>query len=141
MVLINNYNRLCTNIIELYFFNIKIDKWYFYLKLGKAFTFFRGFKVIKQLSSSLDLHLSGWKNAFPPSLWLPPCLGMIKGNFDVAVRDSFEVAAAVVSDTSGNVILAATLKLFGSDVLQEESTAALFAGYYLPCSFCFLEFC
>jgi hypothetical protein len=50
---------------------------------------------------------------------------MIKGNFDVAVTDSFEVVVAVVSDTSGSVILAATIKLVGSDILQEESTTAL----------------
>jgi hypothetical protein len=85
-------------------------------------------KVIKQVSSSLDLHLSAWKDASLPSLWLPPCPGRIKGNFDVAVRDSFAVAAAVVSDSSGSVILAATLKLVGSDVLQGEATAALLAS-------------
>jgi hypothetical protein len=75
-------------------------------------------KVIKQVSSSLDLHLSAWKDASLPSLWLPSCLGRIKGNFDVAVRDSFAIVAAVVSNSSGSVILAATLKLVGSNVLQ-----------------------
>ena len=46
----------------------------------------------------------------------------------MAVRDSFAVAAIAVSDSSGSVILAATLKLVGSDILQGEATAALLAS-------------
>jgi hypothetical protein len=60
-------------------------------------------KVIKQISSSLDLHLSAWKDASLPSLWLPHCPGRIKGNFNAAARDSFAVAVAMVSDSSGSV--------------------------------------
>jgi hypothetical protein len=46
----------------------------------------------------------------------------------VAVRDSFAVVVAVVSDSSDSVILATTLKLVGSDVLQGEAIATLLAS-------------
>jgi hypothetical protein len=43
----------------------------------------------------------------------------------VAVRGSFVVAAAVISDAMGNVILAATQELHGTDSLQGEALVAL----------------
>jgi hypothetical protein len=43
----------------------------------------------------------------------------------VAIRDNFAVAAAVISDTAGNIILAATQKLHSTDVLLGEASAAL----------------
>jgi hypothetical protein len=49
----------------------------------------------------------------------------IKGNFDVAIRGSLAVAAAVISDDSGNIISAATMKLYSLDALQGEALAAL----------------
>jgi hypothetical protein len=56
-------------------------------------------------------------------------LGRIKDNFDVAVRDAF--AVAMISDTFGNIILVANLKLVGSDVLQGEATVARLASILL----------
>jgi hypothetical protein len=35
----------------------------------------------------------------------------IKGNFDVAGRNSFAVVVAVINDSSGNIIMAATQRL------------------------------
>jgi hypothetical protein len=55
-------------------------------------------------------------------------LGCVKGNFDVAVRDSFAVVAAVISDSSSNIIMAATQKLLLTDPLIGEASAALLAS-------------
>jgi hypothetical protein len=82
-------------------------------------------KTIQQLKVTLEHHYSAWKAAVLPSLWLPPDFGSFKGNFDVAIRDDFAVAAAVISDYSGEVILAATKRLSSSDVLMGEAAAAL----------------
>jgi hypothetical protein len=51
-----------------------------------------------------------------------------KANFDVAVRDSFSVAAGVICDSSGSIIFAATLKLPSTDALLGEASAALLAS-------------
>jgi hypothetical protein len=56
---------------------------------------------------------------------MPPIIGWIKGNFDVAVRGSFAVAVAVLSDENGTIFAAATQKLVSTDVLQGEAHAAL----------------
>jgi hypothetical protein len=84
-------------------------------------------KAIKQVSTSLELHLSTWHAANMPSLWFPPLMGSVKGNFDVAVRNSFVVPAAVISDSSGNIVLAAMHKLPSIDFLQGEAFADLLA--------------
>jgi hypothetical protein len=73
-------------------------------------------KLIIQRSSTLGFHLEAWNAASSPSLWTPPGVDGIKGNFDVAVRDSFAIAAndsfaiaaTIISDSSGNIIMAAT---------------------------------
>lgn len=59
-------------------------------------------KAMQQISQSLAFHCVAWREAALPSLWLPPCAGHIKENFDVAVRDSFAVATAVTNDDSRN---------------------------------------
>jgi hypothetical protein len=87
------------------------------------------FKVSQQLHASLGSHLLAWKNASLPSLWLPPCVGSVKGNFDVAIRGNFAVVSAVLSDSSGEIFAAATLKLYSSDVLLGEASAALLATW------------
>ena len=51
--------------------------------------------------------------------------GWIKGNFDVAVRGSYLVAAAVLSDDKGAIAGAATQRLNCTDTLQGEAIAAL----------------
>ena len=82
-------------------------------------------KIAFQISSSLEHHLSAWRASVSPSLWLPPAFGWLKGNFDVAVRGSFSVAAGVISDASGNIIMAGTHKLYSTDALAGEAFAAL----------------
>jgi hypothetical protein len=63
-------------------------------------------------------------------------LGCVKGNFDVDVRDSFAVVAAVISDFSGNIIMAATHKLLVTNPLIGEASAALLTSQ-LTSSSCF----
>ncbi|XP_059451038.1 uncharacterized protein LOC132181824 [Corylus avellana] len=84
-------------------------------------------KVTQHLHSNLGFHLSAWKKASLPSLWIPPLVGCLKGNFDVAIKGNFAVAAAVISDSSGEILAAATLKLHSSDALLGEAMAALLA--------------
>jgi hypothetical protein len=66
-----------------------------------------------------------WRDAVVPSLWIPPDFGWLKGNFDVAVHGTFSVAAGVISDDSGNIILAVTHKLPSTDALAGKAFAAL----------------
>jgi hypothetical protein len=73
----------------------------------------------------LGLHLEAWNAASSPSLWAPLGIGGIKGNFDVAVRDSFVVADAVISDFSDNIIMVATQRLHSTDILVSEAFATL----------------
>jgi hypothetical protein len=82
-------------------------------------------KASHQLSSSFNFHLKAWNDLALPVFWLPPAAGWVKGNFDVAVKDSFSVAAAVISDDRGNIVGAATQKLHCTDALQGEALAAL----------------
>jgi hypothetical protein len=84
-------------------------------------------KLIKQRSYTLGLYLEAWNAASSFSLWTLPRINGIKGNFDVAVRDSFAVAAAVISDSSGNIITAATQQLHSTDILVGEAFAPLLA--------------
>lgn len=74
-------------------------------------------KAIKQIFFTLRLHCEVWSDSILPSLWTPPFAGCIKGNFDVA--------ATVISNENGNIILAVTQKLTYSDALFEEAFAAL----------------
>jgi hypothetical protein len=86
-------------------------------------------KIIQQLKVSLEQHLSAWRAFALPSLWLPPDFESFKGNFDVAIREDFAVAAAVISDSSGEVILAATKRLSSTDVLMGEAAATFLATW------------
>jgi hypothetical protein len=84
-------------------------------------------KVIKLIYFSLNLHLSAWQDAALSSLWVPLKPSCLKGNFDVAIKDTFAVAATTISDSSGNIVFAASQKLSNLDVLQGEATAAFLA--------------
>jgi len=81
--------------------------------------------VLQLLKFTLDSHYLAWKALELPSLWTPPCSGFLKCNFDVAIRDNFAVAAAVISNSDGEIILAATQKLSITDALAGEAFAAL----------------
>jgi hypothetical protein len=78
-------------------------------------------KASKTIAASLELHLSAWSGFVLHSFWSAPPSGVVKGNFDVAIREDF----AVVSDSTGNIISAATQKFFFTDVGMGEDVAAL----------------
>jgi hypothetical protein len=67
-------------------------------------------------------------------LLLVPLFGLLrelmvfKENFDVAIRDSFVVVAAVISDSLSNIIMAATQRLHSMDILVREASAVLLAS-------------
>jgi len=81
----------------------------------------------------LNTELFSW-SLHSPSLWAPPGVGDIKGNFDAAVRDSFAVTGAIISDSSDNIIMAATQRLYSTDILVSEASAALLASRLLALS-------
>jgi hypothetical protein len=84
-------------------------------------------KAIHQISCSYKFHLEAWNVIALPALWLPPAVGWVKVNFEVAVKGSFAVAATVISDERGDIVGAATQKLHCTDALQGETHAALLA--------------
>jgi hypothetical protein len=59
---------------------------------------------------------------------LPPAVDCVKGNFDVAVKDSFVVAAAFISDEKGTIIATVTLKFH---LLDRGVQAVTVSGYWL----------
>jgi hypothetical protein len=97
-------------------------------------------KAIKQISYTLGLHCKAWPNSILPSLWTPPFAGCIKGNFDVAIHGAFFVAAAIISDKNGNIILVVTQKLTSSDALHGEVSAALLTSQLAASSGCGIYF-
>lgn len=60
--------------------------------------------------------------------WVPPPNGSWKINFDVAIRDSFSIGAAVCRDPTGSILFARTKRLPPSSPLRGEARAALFAA-------------
>lgn len=90
-------------------------------------------KAIRQISHSLDFHCVAWCDVAMPSLWLPPRAGCIKENFDVVVRESYVVAATVISEDLGNVILAATQKLHSNDASTALLAVWLAVSYGWSC--------
>jgi hypothetical protein len=82
-------------------------------------------KVFYELSCTFNFHLKAWKDLALPSLWAAPVASWIKGNFDVAIRGSFAVVAAVLSDDMGDIVAAATQRLTCTEALQGEALAAL----------------
>ncbi|XP_059436361.1 uncharacterized protein LOC132169326 [Corylus avellana] len=93
-------------------------------------------QAIVQVSSSLNHHITAWRELDLPTLWVPPVVGYVKGNFDVAVKGSFAVVAAVISDDMRNIISVATQKLNSTDVLQGEASVALLAARLVVSSGC-----
>jgi hypothetical protein len=69
-------------------------------------------------------------------------LDVSKENFDVVVHGDFVVAASVISDENGNIIIAVTQKLTYSDALIGEASATLLTSQVTASSGCgnlFLE--
>lgn len=67
-------------------------------------------KAVKHISAIMDFHVAAWREVALPSLWSAHSAGHFKGNFDVAVRGSFAMAATVLSDPWG---ILSMLLLFG----------------------------
>jgi hypothetical protein len=65
-------------------------------------------KASKMIAASLDFHLSASSDFVFPSLWSTTPSSIVKGNFDVSIREDFAIAAVVVSDSAGNIIGAIT---------------------------------
>jgi hypothetical protein len=95
-------------------------------------------KVFYELSCTFNKHLKAWRDAALPSLWIAPTAGRIKGNFDVAVRDSFVVAVVVLSDENGVIVAAATQKLHYTEALQREALVALLTSRLAASFGCYL---
>jgi hypothetical protein len=48
-------------------------------------------KASKSIAASLELHLIAWSGFVLPSLWSAPLSSVVKGNFDVAIREDFAI--------------------------------------------------
>jgi hypothetical protein len=83
--------------------------------------------AIQHLKVSLQSPYFAWQSVALPSLWLPSISGYLKGHFDIAICDNFDVATAVISNSLGEIILAMTQKLSVSDILIGEAFAVLLA--------------
>jgi hypothetical protein len=75
--------------------------------------------------------------------WSPPPIGSLKLNFDVVVRQSFMVAAAIISDHDGLILWVVARKLPLLDINAGEARAALLAveaaAFYCPSQISFLK--
>ena len=67
--------------------------------------------VIHQIHSTFSHPLKAWNDSSLKDSWEYPPPNFLKLNFDVAVRDSFMVSAAVVSDHEGSIVFAFAKKL------------------------------
>jgi hypothetical protein len=63
--------------------------------------------ALKLINNSVSHHLAAWKsNADCADDWSPPPMGLLKANFDVAIRPHFAVAAAILRDHNGEILAA-----------------------------------
>lgn len=82
----------------------------------------------EHLVRTSQAHLTAWKLTSTSNLaWTPSHVGFLKANFDVAIRQHMAVAAAVLSDHDGNIIVAVSKKLPLLEVNAGEAQAALLA--------------
>ncbi|GLT55501.1 hypothetical protein SLA2020_286170 [Shorea laevis] len=83
--------------------------------------------LLIQIQKSIEIHQKAWTAKNLLESWIPPPLGYLKINFDVAVRSNYMVAAAVISDHDGSLLRAAAKKLPLLDINAGEAHAALLA--------------
>lgn len=81
--------------------------------------------VVAQIQMSITHPLKAWFEAAQVDSWTCHPIGVLKLNFDVAVRNSFMVAADVIMDHVGEIILAFAKKLPLLDINASEANAAL----------------
>jgi hypothetical protein len=67
--------------------------------------------IIAQIRSTFDIHSRVWVNKSMSESWSCPPVGAVKLNFDVAVRSSFMVTTAVITDHDGVILAAMTRRL------------------------------
>jgi hypothetical protein len=85
--------------------------------------------VLKLIKITTLNHLSAWNSSdLASSDWVPPPLGYLKVNFDVAIRPNFAVAASTLRDHEGNFLAVNSLKLPPMEVAMGEAHAALLAS-------------
>jgi hypothetical protein len=90
---------------------------------------------------TVKFHLKAWEESHSsPTAWVPPSFGF-QANFDDALRPSFSVVAAVLSDHFGFILAACTKKLPRVEALVGEAMAALAARFAanFGCSFIHLK--
>lgn len=81
---------------------------------------------LETISNVIQNHLQAWKSSsFGQSIWQPPPIGSLKLNFDVATKEDFAIAAAILSNDKGEILLAFTNKLAFLDVNKGEATTTL----------------
>jgi hypothetical protein len=83
--------------------------------------------VLGKIQRSISNHLRAWSDLEQCDSWCCPPLGAFKLNFDVAVRSSYMVAGAVISDHEGEMIFASAKLLPLLDINAGEAQAALLA--------------
>jgi hypothetical protein len=83
--------------------------------------------ILIQIQNSTQIHRKAWSDKDLLVSWSPPSLGILKVNFDVAVRPNFMVAAAVITDHDGCLLSAVARKIPLLDINAGEAKAALLA--------------
>ncbi|GLT71069.1 hypothetical protein SLA2020_431110 [Shorea laevis] len=83
--------------------------------------------ILIQIQNSTQIHRKAWSDKDLLVSWVPPSLGILKVNFDVAVRSNFMVAAAVITDHDGCLLSAVARKIPLLDINAGEAKAALLA--------------
>lgn len=84
-------------------------------------------ELVNRIQRVTREHLLSWKQKQEQALssrWTPPPMDTVKVNFDVAVRDTFAVGAAVIKDHAGMVVGAVEKKLPLVDLEDGEIWAA-----------------
>jgi hypothetical protein len=85
---------------------------------------------LNAILSTVKSHLKAWEESHSsPTAWVPPSFGF-QANFDDAVKPSFSVVAAVLSDHFGFILAACTKKLPRVEASVGEAMAALLAARY-----------
>lgn len=84
-------------------------------------------KLLARIRRSSGEQVQAWKQKEELTCfhrWTPPGLGQIKVNFDVAVRESFAVGAAVLRDSQGRIVGACVNQIQVAGPLEGEAAAA-----------------
>jgi hypothetical protein len=78
--------------------------------------------LLTQIQTSIAIHYKAWSDIYS---WSCPPIGSLKLNFDVAVRNSFMVAAADITDHDGIILSAVARRLPSLNVNAGDVNAAL----------------